>query len=415
MKTQLLLVTLFIVSIGYSQRTCGTQAHMQEKLKNSEFNLQYQARQQKFEENLKKLETSNRRYFRQTYTIPVAVHFPEGSESDRACLEQLAQSQIDVLNADYSATNSDISKWDSAKIHYPGVTPGVCSLQFLIATENHPANTDADLVEGGLAVTIGYNFGNGADSDSKWDGYMNFVVKDIGENLLGYSVLGGNPNSGDSVVMNTFAFGVTGSDCAGYSPNAPYNLGRTVTHELGHHYNLYHTWGSGGGDTSSCNDDDGVADTPAIDGATYSCPADGSVTKCNTKALTMNFMDYVNDSCMYMFTEGQANRVVAYMNTIFQSYNQNTLSLNTINLSKTFVAYPNPTKDKITITVTSNLIKNNAEVKLIDVLGKVVKSTTIKDVLSDESIDVKDLNNGLYLLKLTAGELTVIKKVIINK
>jgi hypothetical protein len=115
--------------------------------------------------------------------------------------------------------------------------------------------------------------------------------------------------------MNLGAFG-TGSGCSGgIAPQAPFNLGRTVTHELGHFYSLDHTWGPGG---ASCATDDGFADTPNTGVETYQCPAAGSLAGCTAgqNILSMNYMDYVNDACMYMFTPQQMNAVDAYITSV---------------------------------------------------------------------------------------------------
>ena len=151
---------------------------------------------------------------------------------------------------------------------------------------------------------------------------MNFLVKDIDSTILGYSPLGGNVLAGESVVMSLNAFG-SGAGCSGSGivPSAPYDLGRTVTHELGHFYNLKHTF-----DGYSCTQDDGIADTPNISNYNGGCPAPGSVNACepSEKALTMNYMDYVNDACMYMLTEGQTTVVDTYINSIQNQFKQNT-------------------------------------------------------------------------------------------
>jgi hypothetical protein len=88
-----------------------------------------------------------------------------------------------------------------------------------------------------------------------------------------------------------------GAGCAGYSV---YNLGRTTTHEVGHYLGLEHIWGDGG-----CGVDDGITDTPTSGAEYFGCPAVGS-NSCGTDDMYMNFMDYVNDACMYMFSEDQA-------------------------------------------------------------------------------------------------------------
>lgn len=318
----LLFSLIFVVSstvVLAQERTCGMEAYMQEKMADPEFAREYQANQLKFREELSKiLERGGVSQRRNPIVIPVAVHFPGGNEANRACLEALAQNQIDILNADYTATNADLSLWGPASAFYPGVTPGAANIYFCLATLNHPANTDAQLVEGGPAVTIGWNFGNGNDQDARWGGYMNFVVKNIGGGLLGYSPLGGSIAAGQAVVMNLGAFG-SGAGCPGYTPGAPYNLGRTVTHELGHFYNLDHTF------TGSCATDDGIADTPNIANENYGCPSAGSVNACTAgqKALTMDYMDYVDDACMYLFTQGQTTVVDAYINVLQAQFKPN--------------------------------------------------------------------------------------------
>lgn len=407
-KITFLLAFLFIGIGSYAQqRTCGTDAFMQEQMNNPEFRAQHEARQAKFEEKLKlnKTATSNRMM---TLYIPVAVHFTAGNESDRVCLEGLAQNQVDILNNDFRGTNADISQWTAASAFYPGVNTGALDVQFVIATQNHPANTDPDLVEGEKAVTIGYNFGGGSDNDANWAGYMNFVIKDIGAGLLGYSPLGGSPAAGATVVMNTFAFGA-GAGCTGYVPQAPFNLGRTVTHELGHFLNLDHTWGGG------CGSDDGVADTPDISGPTYSCPTVGGVTMCGNTSLTMNFMDYVDDACMFMLTEGQTDRSTTYLSTIEDEYNTNVLSVEEFEAEKVFAIFPNPADHEITIQSTSNVLKKGTSIQLFDMLGRIVKDDKFDSNLEQQKVDVSNLNEGVYLLKLASENFSTTKRIVVKR
>lgn len=413
MKKITLLFALFIVTLTFAQipqhRTCGMEEHMNLKLQDSVYAAQYYNIQQRFNEH----QESTNFMPPATYLIPVAVHFPEANESNRACLEALAQNQVDILNNDYTGTNADISNWASASSYYPGINTGAVSVRFELATLNHPAGTDPDLVEGGPAVTIGYNFGGGGDSDSNWAGYFNFLVKDIGGGLLGYSPLGGIPSNGDSVVMNIFAFG-SGAGCPGYVPGAPYDLGRTVTHEVGHHLNLPHTWGNGG-----CSSDDGISDTPNIDGPSYSCPADGSVTMCSNTSLTMNFMDYVNDACMYMITEGQANRVTDYLDIIYPDYNQDVLSINDFTANN-FAVYPNPinknTDQFINITMKTSIDLTDIQVYLFQLDGKEVKMPSNNILAQDRTIqiDVSQLSSGLYFVKIKNDLTQITKKIIIE-
>ena len=318
----MLSITFFailITSTNAQERTCGMVELMQERMKNPEYAKQYYKTQAKFKAQLAKNLDSNSSRRMNPIIIPVAVHFPSGLESDRACLEGLAQNQIDILNEDYTGTNTDISGWTAAAPFYPNTNTGAANVLFCIATMNHPTGVDAEMVEGGPAVSIGYNFGNGNATDAAWGGYMNFVIKDLGTGLLGFSPLGGSITNGDSVVMNLGAFG-SGAGCSGSGivPAAPFNLGRTVTHELGHFYNLDHVFGS-------CASDDGVTDTPNQDQANGGCPTLGAEAACNAteQELFQNYMDYTDDACMFMFSAGQMTVAEAFIMTLQSQFKPN--------------------------------------------------------------------------------------------
>ncbi len=384
---------------------------------------QYEERQAKFEVEYQKLlnqQASNNRLLspNATITIPVAVHFPSVSNGSSAaiktCLRNFAQTQIDVINADYNASNSDLSNWAAASAFYPGVNVGDLDVQFVIATQNHPIGTG--ITNGTAAVTFGTDFLAGADSDGTWSGYMNFVVRNEGASILGYSPLGGSPAAGQTVVMNTFCYG-TGAGCSGYVPQAPFNLGRTVTHELGHFFNLDHTFAS-----TSCNpagancatEGDLVCDTPRVTSETYGCPANGSVNACGTlKSLTMNYMDYVDDPCMYMFTAGQATRALAYINTIVAEFKPNVLG-NTSFLTSNFSFYPNPNNG--TFNLQFKEVVSDFNVEIFDVTGKVVyinefyqNSDLVKEIKIQDVI-----SKGVYFMNIKTNEGLVTKKIIIE-
>ena len=313
----LVLIMVFCAHVSAQERSCGAEEYMQEMLKDPVFKKQLAEDKLNLKKELARSSDTNRNSFlMDEIVIPVAVHFPEGSEADRTCLEDLAKNQIDILNADFTATNLDANLWVDAVAtgNYPGIIHGAANIKFCIATSNHPANTDDDLIEGGPAVSIGYNFGGGTSTDPLWGGYLNFLVKTLGGGTLGFSPKPGNITAGQSVTINTFAFG-SGAGCPGFEPGAPYNLGRTTTHELGHFFDLSHVWGDG-----PCSADDGVADTPLQDAANGGCPAPAQFPACNPGEfeLSMNYMDYTDDACMYMFSQGQIDVVDAYVAGVLQ-------------------------------------------------------------------------------------------------
>lgn len=424
MKTKLLLLLSIVFQVSFGQqRTCGMQEHMNKIMYNPVLKKQYEERQARFQVEYQKLldkKASNNQVenTNATLIIPVAVHFPSVSNSSSAatktCFRNFAQTQIDVINADYNATNSDLSNWAAASSFYPGVNVGDLDVQFVIATQNHPAGTG--IPNGTVAVTFGTDFLGGADSDATWAGYMNFVVRDEGTSILGYSPLGGSPAAGQTVVMNTFCYG-TGPGCTGYVPQSPFNLGRTVTHELGHFFNLDHTFAS-----TSCNpagancatEGDLVCDTPRVTSETYGCPANGSVNACGSlKSLTMNYMDYVDDPCMYMFTAGQATRALAYINTIMSEFKPNVLG-NMSFLESNFAIYPNPNKGLFNIQFKE--IVSDFSIEIFDATGKVVyidefyqNSDLVKEIkLQDE------ISKGIYFMNIKTNEGLITKKIVIE-
>jgi hypothetical protein len=420
MKIKILLLALICFSTSFAQqRTCGMKQHMQQKLSNPEYSAQYQERQNAFDIEMNKINSENRAP-QAMIVIPVAVHFPTGNNANRACLVALAQNQIAILNADYNATNADKTNWTTASSFYPGVVHGNTEVQFCIATLNHPANTDPNLVSGQPAVTIGYNFGGGNDSDIKWKGYLNFIIKDAGSGILGYSPLGGNFDAGEGVVMSFSAFG-SGAGCAGFVPGAPYNLGRTVTHELGHFFNLDHTFGDESGCTAGNTDN--ITDTPKVGAATYGTPAPGSVAGCTApqKALTMSYMDYVDDASMYMFSAGQTARAKAYMVSVQSKFKTGVTACAPLlavadNKMKQFsTIYPNPNKGSFTVEFNSNS-NNMINITVHDLTGRKVfeNKYTPSAALFSQNIQLANAQSGIYLLTVKDGERTEVKRVVVE-
>jgi pregnancy-associated plasma protein-A len=241
-------------------------------------------------------------------TIPVVVHVVYNTAADNISNAQVT-SQIDALNRDYAAKNSDRKK-------VPGVWKGLVTnarIQFALATHD-PAGKPSDGIQ--RVKTKRASFGDddhvksrhtgGADA---WpaDRYLNLWVCTLGGGLLGYAQFPGGPAATDGVVILNKAFGTKGS------ATAPFNLGRTAVHEVGHWLNLRHIWG----DTEDCSGTDYVADTPNAQHPNYNKPKFPHVSCSNGPSGDMftNYMDYVDDDAMVMFTAGQVARMQAALDT----------------------------------------------------------------------------------------------------
>ncbi|MTI39459.1 zinc metalloprotease [Fulvivirga lutimaris] len=225
-----------------------------------------------------------------TINIPVYVHVIYNNANENISEAQI-NSQIDVLNDDFNKTNNDISFVPS---EFSGVTADA-QINFTLAGVTRKSSSKTSW---GTNDAMKFAANGGVDVVSP-ETSLNIWVCNIGGGILGYAQFPGGSSSTDGVVIAPQYFGTTGY------VSAPFDKGRTGTHEVGHYLNLRHIWGDG-----RCRQDDFVADTPSSDGPNYGCPSFPTVN-CKSTDMTMNYMDYTNDACMYMFSEGQKARMRA--------------------------------------------------------------------------------------------------------
>lgn len=231
--------------------------------------------------------------------IPTVVHVVWKQDQENISDAQV-QSQVDVLNVDFRRTNPDVS-------HTPAVFGDLCSdarVQFQLA-EIVRVQTETEGF--GDDDSVKHVSSGGSDAWPSAD-YLNVWVCSLGGGLLGYAQFPGGPADTDGVVILNTAFGTTGTAAA------PFDRGRSATHEIGHWLNLHHIWGDDG---TGCNGSDFVDDTPNQAGPNFGTPAFPHVT-CNNGPngdLFMNFMDYVDDAAMVMFSGGQVVRMQATLDS----------------------------------------------------------------------------------------------------
>jgi hypothetical protein len=224
------------------------------------------------------------------FTIDVIVNVVHRTDEENVSDEQV-QSQIDVLNRDFRALNEDFANvpepWKSLA--------GDSKIEFTL---------------GDVRRTETKSEGFGADDSVKQevppvdpDHKLNLWVCSLSGGLLGYAQFPGGPPDTDGVVILTSAFGRGGSAAA------PYALGRTATHEVGHYLNLSHIWGESR--VPNCADSDFVDDTPNQWGPNFGTPTFPSSSCGNTPHgdMFMNYMDYVDDEAMFMFSAEQVTRM----------------------------------------------------------------------------------------------------------
>lgn len=324
---KLLLITFILSSfIAISQETihkCGADEYHNAQIKSKKNN--YEKLYAPIEDATKAMRQENQ----PVAVIPVVVHVIYNSETTNISDEQIA-SQIAVLNKDFRGVNSDTSKVPAL---FKNLIADV-GIEFCLAQQDPQGNPTNGITRTQTSSSFFTVTGDEAKFDATggkniWDRdrYLNiWVVPSLRANAsssattLGYAEYPGGSASIDGVVVIHRAFGTTGS------AQAPFNFGRTTTHEVGHWFGLFHTFQGGCSGTSNANCSllgDRICDTPPASEPTYGCPTTTKNTCTETPIdridMTMNYMDYVNDLCMHFFTQGQKTRMLSFLNNSRQS------------------------------------------------------------------------------------------------
>jgi hypothetical protein len=250
-----------------------------------------------------------------------------------------------------------------------------------------------------------------------WDAksYLNIWVCNTVPGLTGYASFPGSALATDGIVVRYDAFGTTGRVAA------PFNKGRTLTHEVGHWLGLKHLWGD-----QACGDD-GIEDTPKQRGGNSGDPVFPKLSTCSTSPdgeMFMNFMDFTNDASMGMFTEGQKNAMrvqfttAGARNTLLKSrglsaaWNNVQLEILPVN-TRDIVVYPNPVHNSIIkLMVNKGMGSNGKNFAIISASGQIVKTGHIQE--REQEIDVQTLSPGMYQIRLTDVESNTFTKFIKN-
>ena len=210
---------------------------------------------------------------------PIAVHVHRIHASNGtggAVTSAQINSQITVLNNAYAAQGWSFTLASTDDTN----------------NDSYYTTTDGTTAEKNMKTAL--RIGGAAD--------LNLYTNNMGGGLLGWATFPSDyahsPKMDGVVVLFSSLPGGTA---------APYNLGDTATHEIGHWMGLYHTFQGGCSKTN-----DGVSDTPAERSAAFGCPTGRNTctgTKYPGNDPITNFMDYTDDSCMNTFSAGQGTRM----------------------------------------------------------------------------------------------------------
>lgn len=302
MKNKITLTILFFVSLlsfNAQERECATMDNL-ELRKQLDPGLEARMAQiEAFTQNKIEAQQLNR-IDGNIITIPVVVHVLYRNSTENISVAQI-QSQLDVLNEDFRRTNPDADNvWSQA---------ADTQIEFCLVTVDPNGNATTGITR---KSTTRRDWGTSDDMKRASTGgvnpwntseYLNmWIVPQMlsnGGTILGYAQFPGGSSATDGVVMGYNYFGRVGA------VSAPFDGGRTTTHEVGHFFNLRHIWGD-----ANCGNDL-VSDTPTHQTSNGGCPI-GQVS-CGSTDMVQNYMDYTDDACMNLFTTGQKDRMRAVL------------------------------------------------------------------------------------------------------
>ncbi|MBL0308234.1 MAG: zinc metalloprotease [Bacteroidetes bacterium] len=322
---QMMLAALLSGSVALQAQEkswCGSMDVVQEQLRD---NPEMQQRYHDFIEGLKQEPTHpSSRAANEVIFIPVVFHIIHNGDAvgtGENITESQVYSQIDILNQAYN--NMDAAAGTVPDVFKPLVAN--VNVQFCLAKFDPSGNPTTGIIRHEMSRES-WDSSSTIDKVLKpatiWDRnrYLNIWTVRMGgsltdQGILAYSSFPGVTQSDrDGVVCR---FNLIGAS----SPTGltGHNKGKSMVHEVGHWLGLLHIWGD---DDGKCANDpnggsDYISDTPDQADLNFGCPVFPHVT-CNNGPngdMFMNYMDYVNDECMAMFTPKQAERMIGVLNS----------------------------------------------------------------------------------------------------
>jgi len=347
--------------------------------------------------------------------VPVVIHVLYNTNIQNISDKQVL-SQLTVLNNDYRRLNADTVNTPAPFKSIAADTRIVFCLAKVDPNGNYTSGIIRKYTSTSLFLSDDAMKFSSSGGDDAWDSkkYLNIWVCNLFGRTLGYAVMPGGPADKDGVVIQYDVFGTTGI------VTSPFDLGRTTTHEVGHWLGLRHLWGD-----AVCGDDS-IADTPPQEAYNTGCPSFPHTSSCSINTygdMSMDYMDFTNDACMNMFTQGQKSEMRGmfalggFRNSFLNSSvcdsslaSGGPIDKDSTSINFAISVYPNPFSNQIIISCKNPVEVIGKTVKLYDVTGKLFAVQILQS--QKTTINVNNLPAGMYFLKVEGGNKPQIYKLI---
>ncbi|MEY3343322.1 MAG: hypothetical protein RL090_1006 [Bacteroidota bacterium] len=412
-KKHTLLTLLISIScaVAFAQTPkCHTdEAHQLYLNQSPDLRSQIIAQEETVREWIRNNRNGNQRTNGTVVTIPTVFHIVYKNNTQNIADSNITR-QIDILNECYRLQNTNFSQTRSI---FDTIAADV-EVEFCLASVDPSGNPTSGITRTQAPAgsffdpLLGFDnvkrSANGGKDPWPTNQYLNIWICDMSlfglTAVLGYAQFpGGNPLTDGVVIQYQFT---------GFMPNnTSSDLGKTAVHEVGHWLGLRHIWGDGQGSSTPCDSTDYVDDTPNADTASQqTCIIKNSCSNESTfwssigidpPDMMENYMDYSYDACMTMFTQGQKDRMLGFLNTLrtslLTSPGCGSTSVSEITDDNP-VVYPNPAQHSIGFGGMSTKPKS---IQIMDLSGKTHFSSAMQEL---GEIEINQLSAGTYLVQV---------------